>query len=105
MEETKDNAKGFVTLVSSDGFEFIIERKHAMQSGTIQGMLSGPAQFSEDDRNEIPFREIPSNILERICTYLYYRVRYTNSSREIPDFTIPPEIALELLMASNFLDT
>ena len=30
--------------------------------------------------------------------------RYTNSSTEIPEFPIPPEIALELLMAANFLD-
>ena len=32
------------------------------------------------------------------------QVRYTNSSTEIPEFHIPPEIALELLMAANFLD-
>ena len=31
-------------------------------------------------------------------------LRYTNSSTEIPEFPIPPEIALELLMAANFLD-
>lgn len=31
-------------------------------------------------------------------------IRYTNSSTEIPEFPIPPEIALELLMAANFLD-
>ena len=55
-------------------------------------------QFIENDKNEIAFRSIPSNILERVCTYLYYRVRYTNSSQEIPEFQIPPGIALELLM-------
>ena len=32
------------------------------------------------------------------------QVRYTNSSTEIPEFPIAPEIALELLMAANFLD-
>jgi len=94
----------FVSLVSSDEFEFIVSRKCALESGTIQSMLSGPGQFIENDKNEIAFRSIPSNILERVCTYLYYRVRYTNSSQEIPEFQIPPGIALELLMASNFLD-
>ena len=34
----------------------------------------------------------------------YIVFRYTNSSTEIPEFPIPPEIALELLMAANFLD-
>jgi hypothetical protein len=34
--------------------------------------------------------------------YFTYKVRYTNSSTEIPEFPIAPEIALELLMAANF---
>ena len=45
-----------------------------------------------------------SHVLEKICTYFAYKVRYTNSSTEIPEFPIQPDIALELLMAANFLD-
>lgn len=43
-------------------------------------------------------------MLAKVCTYFMYKVRYTNSSTEIPEFPIAPEIALELLMAANFLD-
>jgi hypothetical protein len=32
------------------------------------------------------------------------QVRYTNSNVRIPEFPIDPEIALELLMAANYLD-
>ena len=32
----------YVKLVSSDGFEFIVKREHALTSGTIKAMLSGP---------------------------------------------------------------
>lgn len=32
------------------------------------------------------------------------QVRYTNSATRIPEFPIEPELALELLMAANFLD-
>lgn len=32
------------------------------------------------------------------------QVRYTNSATRIPEFHIEPELALELLMAANFLD-
>jgi len=32
----------FVKLLSSDGHEFIIKREHALTSGTIKAMLSGP---------------------------------------------------------------
>lgn len=64
--------------------------------------LSG--QFAENETNEVNFREIPSHVLSKVCMYFTYKVRYTNSSTEIPEFPIAPEIALELLMAANFLD-
>merc|ERR1719491_2921422 len=67
-------------------------------------MLSGPGQFAENETNEVNFREIPSHVLQKVCMYFTYKVRYTNSSTEIPEFPIQPEIALELLMAANFLD-
>ena len=63
-----------------------------------------PGQFSENETNEINFREIPSHVLQKVCMYFTYKVRYTNSSTEIPEFPIAPEVALELLMAANFLD-
>ncbi|KAL6462930.1 hypothetical protein MHYP_G00293520 [Metynnis hypsauchen] len=94
----------YVKLISSDGHEFIVKREHALTSGTIKAMLSGPGQFAENETNEINFREIPSHVLSKVCMYFTYKVRYTNSSTEIPEFPIAPEIALELLMAANFLD-
>jgi len=94
----------YVMLKSSDGHEFIVKREHALTSGTIKAMLSGPGQFAENESNEVTFREIPSHVLQKVCMYFTYKVRYTNSSTEIPEFPIAPEIALELLMAANFLD-
>ena len=107
-----DNAYGncegpdsmYVLLISSDGHEFIVKREHALNSGTIKAMLSGPGSFTENETNEVTFREIPSHVLSKVCHYFSYLARYTNSSTEIPEFPIPPEIALELLMAANFLD-
>jgi transcription elongation factor B subunit 1 len=94
----------YVKLMSSDGLEFIVKRDHALTSGTIKAMLSGPGQFSENENNEINFREIPSHVLQKVCMYFIYKVRHTNSSTEIPEFPIAPEIALELLMAANWVD-
>ncbi|KAI8822031.1 BTB/POZ protein [Fimicolochytrium jonesii] len=93
-----------VKLVSSDNFEFIIDRKCAMASGTIKNMLSSPGQFTESVQNTVHFRDIKAIILEEVCKYLYYKVRYTNTTAEIPLFPIAPEISLELLMAADFLD-
>jgi hypothetical protein len=47
----------------------------------------------------VNFREIPSHVLSKVCVYFTYKVRYTNSSTEIPEFPIDPKIVLELLMA------
>ncbi|XP_011404749.2 PREDICTED: transcription elongation factor B polypeptide 1 [Amphimedon queenslandica] len=94
----------YVKLIASDGHEFIIKRDHALTSGTVKALLSGPGQFEESESNEVNFREIPSHILAKVCQYFTYKVRYTNSSTEIPEFPIAREIALELLMAANFLD-
>ncbi|VDL70315.1 unnamed protein product [Nippostrongylus brasiliensis] len=66
----------YVKLVSSDGHQFFIKKELALTSGTIKAMLSGPGQYSENESNEVNFREIP----------------------------ITPDVALELLMAANFLD-
>lgn len=52
----------------------------------------------------VHFRPSRSHVLQKVCMYFTYKVRYTNSSTEIPEFPIAPEIALELLMAANFLD-
>lgn len=35
----------YVKLVSSDGHEFILKRDHALTSGTIKAMLSGPGEL------------------------------------------------------------
>ena len=56
----------YVKLISSDGHEFIIKRDHALTSGTIKAMLSGPGQFSENETNEVNFREIPSHVLQKV---------------------------------------
>ena len=37
----------FVKLLSSDGHEFIIKREHALTSGTIKAMLSGPGKLKQ----------------------------------------------------------
>ncbi|VDM40314.1 unnamed protein product [Toxocara canis] len=94
----------YVKLISSDGHEFIIKKDLALTSGTIKAMLSGPGTYAENESNEVNFREIPSHVLQKVCQYFAYKVRYTNSSTEIPEFVIAPEVALELLMAANFLD-
>ena len=71
----------YVKLISADDHEFFIKRETALASGTIKAMLSGPGQYRENEANEIRFKEIPSHVLGKICTYFQYRV-----SQKISDF-------------------
>ena len=49
----------YVKLIACDGHEFVLKREHALTSGTIKNMLSGPGQFAENETNEVRFKEIP----------------------------------------------
>ena len=101
--DNNDNDNKYVKLVSAEGHEFYVERKIAMAgSGTIRTMLEG--QFRESNENLIRFPDIASHILERVVCYIYYKAQHAQSTTRIPEFPIEPEIALELLIASKYLD-
>uniref|UniRef100_T1J396 Elongin-C n=1 Tax=Strigamia maritima TaxID=126957 RepID=T1J396_STRMM len=94
----------YVKLISSDGQEFVIKREHALVSGTIKAMLSGPGQYAEDETNQVTFSQISGSVLKIVCDYFAYKVKHTGSNEDLPPFDIPEEINLEVLMAANFLD-
>jgi hypothetical protein len=50
------------------------------------------------------YHNIRGIILEKVCKYLYHKVRYTNTTGEVPELKIEPELALELLMSGEYLD-
>lgn len=89
------------TLISSAGDEFVVARDVALMSGTIKLMLEGA--FSES-KGRISFAEITTPILEKVIAYLTYKLQWKDSQVPIPEFDVEPEIALELLMAAEFLD-
>ncbi|GAA5973057.1 hypothetical protein JCM11641_000391 [Rhodosporidiobolus odoratus] len=94
----------WITLVSSDGHRYILPRTAALGSGFIKDTLS--AGFSEQATGVIVLPEQRAEIVEKVAEYLMYKERYSQTKGEIPDFKerVKPEIALELLMASDFLD-
>jgi transcription elongation factor B subunit 1 len=59
--------------------------------------------YRESEDNVIRFPEIEGLILEKVIQYLHYKKHHMKSTGKIPEFKIEPEIALELLMASNYL--
>ncbi|KAI2631774.1 BTB/POZ protein, partial [Xylaria nigripes] len=101
MSDEPEQSK-YVTLVSSDGFEFVVLRAATMRSPTIKGMLGPRSQFSESRTGRCVFEEISGVVLEKVVEYFQYWYQYRNSS-DVPDMDIPVELCLELLVASDFL--
>mmetsp|Transcript_9862 Transcript_9862/g.29672 ORF Transcript_9862/g.29672 Transcript_9862/m.29672 type:complete len:110 (+) Transcript_9862:230-559(+) len=98
-------AKDTVKLISAEGFEFLVDYKAACVSATVKNMLTSQGAFAEKELGEIRFPEISTPTLEKVCQYFYYKLRWANApSKDIPEFKVAPEMALELLMAANYLD-
>ena len=67
-----------VRLVSAEGAAFVVDFRAACVSNTIKNMLSSQGSFTESELGEIRFPEISTPILEKVCQYFYYKLRYTN---------------------------
>eukprot|EP00948_MAST-09A_sp_MAST-9A-sp1_P003473 g3473.t1 len=91
-----------IRIFSKEGHEFVLDRKVAMLSGTIKGMLMN-ITFQEAKEGKISFPEISTPVLERVIQYLHFKDKYA-SAKIVPDFTLEPDEVLDVLVASNFLD-
>jgi transcription elongation factor B subunit 1 len=85
-------------MLSSSGATVLVP---AWPANAARSDMDGPAgTFTETEHGEVRFPEISTPILERVCQYFYYKLRYQNSTaKNIPEFPVAPELALELLMA------
>ena len=45
-----------------------------------------------------------ATLLEKVCEYLYFHEKYKDSPNP-PEFSVPPEMALELLVVADYLDS
>ncbi|CAB3366810.1 Hypothetical predicted protein [Cloeon dipterum] len=98
----------YIKLISSDKKEFLVKRSLAeAYSGTIKRMLGGPTIFAEGEPNQIEFSHISSPVLEVICKYLEHQAEVEvieQNGGEIPEFVIPLEIAVNVMLAADFLE-
>ncbi|RYP31329.1 hypothetical protein DL767_005842 [Monosporascus sp. MG133] len=91
----------YITLVSSDGFEFVVLRQAAFISPAIKKMLD-PKTFMFGPRVSKLTKVASGMVLEKVAEYFHYW--YKNRDREdVPDPHIPVELCLELLVAADYL--
>lgn len=95
-----------VKLISGDGFEFVIDYKAACVSKTLNNMLGADGCFTESALGEIQLKELSGKVLEQVCRYFYFSLQYQDpETTTLPNFNVDSDMALDLLMAANFLDT
>ena len=102
----KQERDKYVRLISAEGVDFYVERKAACVSNTIKQMLGTDSTyqgslswelctvegaqvastgcipaggFIEGEKGEISFPEISTPILEKVCQYFYFKLRYQNT--------------------------
>jgi len=103
QQDARKVPPGYVLLKSSDGFEFYITEECAKVSKFLKTTLE--SGFSEAKTGQLVLNEIPGRLLEKVCEYFYYNIMHQQTDGNLPPFEFPPEIAVELLMVANFLDT
>jgi len=94
-----------LTLVSNDGFQFVLPKQIAFASKTIRNMFNKHSGYIEATENRVKFEEMNAVILGKVCEYWFYRAKYAGDKGQVPDFPIPPEMALELMTVADFLET
>ena len=62
-----------------------------------------PDSFKEG-KGEIELPEISTPVLERTIAYWMFKVKYHGAKLAIPEFVIPPDMALALLIAADYLE-
>ena len=65
--------------------------------------LLSPDAFKEG-KGDIELPEISSQVLERTIAYWMHKVKYHGSKLAIPEFVVPPEMALNILIAADYLE-
>ncbi|KAI6898615.1 hypothetical protein KC318_g9413 [Hortaea werneckii] len=93
----------YVTLISNDGFSFVVQRSAATISPMVRKMLDPQSMFMEAKNNTVRFDNINGIVLEKVCEYFYYNER-NKDARDVPDMDFPTELCLEILMAADYLD-
>jgi len=88
-----------VILIASDGTEFRIPMSHAMMSGMLRTMVE--RKYIKNSRVST---ELSAEILGYVCNYFKYIEKCQRHPDKLIKFTIPRNIAKDLMLASTFLD-
>ena len=112
-EASAGGSHEYVTLVSHEGFEFVLDREAACQSRMIKDMLEGCNHYagSEARNPVVELKDIGAPVLDLVCQYLAERKAAKNTMSEFrqlkaldPNSEQDRKLILELILAADYLD-
>eukprot|EP01122_Echinamoeba_exundans_P001394 TRINITY_DN11461_c0_g1_i1.p1 TRINITY_DN11461_c0_g1~~TRINITY_DN11461_c0_g1_i1.p1 ORF type:complete len:108 (-),score=41.30 TRINITY_DN11461_c0_g1_i1:31-354(-) len=92
-----------IKLVSNDGKVFEVSLAAAQTSGMIKSMLEA-GNFAESVSKEVKLDEIKGDVLAKVVDYMNFKLKYTGSTGEIPEFPLDAATVIDLWVAANFLE-
>lgn len=89
-----------ITLVASNGQEFIVLKEVAQISPVIRSSQG----FEEGQTGRVEL-DMEWDVLEVIVNYMYYNYKYKEvDTGSIPEFNIPTHLTLDLLVEADYLE-
>lgn len=97
----KGNKKDLVTLISSDGINYQVEKYLAVQSKTLNTFFNSNPSYIEQETQHVML-PIKGVFLKRIIEYLEYKY-YAKDTKSFEEFEIGDEETVDLLDAAAYL--
>mmetsp|Transcript_32962 Transcript_32962/g.32651 ORF Transcript_32962/g.32651 Transcript_32962/m.32651 type:complete len:113 (+) Transcript_32962:1-339(+) len=97
-----------VKIITGDDQVFYIEKCYADMSYNMKCGLN--CVNMESINKEFRFPDIRGEVMEKVIQYLHYKLKYQQlldrdvvKMNQVPKFELDPELALDVLIAANYL--
>lgn len=98
-----NGSSSFVTLVSEDGFEFVLDRSAVLYSRVLGMFLDAELGWLESQTQRVQLKGVSGQVLERACSFLYHRKQWDGLEQQ-PEFDMTAEESLDLLLVADYLE-
>jgi hypothetical protein len=99
-----------VTLISKEGAEFSVKWAEAVQSGTVRELLDNvptSSVWTESQTGQLRF-PIEGKVLQKVVEYMQWKLLAASPDEAadglVREFEIEPDMALDMMLAADYLD-
>lgn len=104
-EEFNEPAPDFtvIKIIAKDGITFHMDLETAKTSSYLERLFAPGSKFKEALTGEVHLPWIRGEVMEVVCDYMHWKRVATKYIQRNMSFKIPPEVLVEVTVASDFL--